>query len=87
MSCILDQDKDGNRFIACTRGRRQTLNSKEPVPAPGSPWQIGVTVRHTSYGEGRLVHRGAEWMEIDFLSVGVKRFMIELIGQNIQVIR
>jgi hypothetical protein len=67
---------------------RQTLNSKEPVPAPpGSPWQIGVNVRHKTYGEGRLVHRGAEWMEIEFPKIGVKRFMIELIGQNIQVIK
>jgi hypothetical protein len=88
VSCILGQDKDGNRFIACTRGRRLSLNNKDPSPiVRGSPWQIGVKVLHKSYGEGIIVHRGAEWMEIEFPVQGVKRFMIELIGQNIQVVQ
>lgn len=90
MSCILGQDAAGNRFIACTRGgRRVVLENKDPaalVP-PASPWQIGKKVKHKIYGAGKIIHRGAEWMEIDFQTIGVKRFIIEFVGSNIEVIQ
>jgi hypothetical protein len=97
MTCITGIDKDGNRFIACTRGQRDVITDHDVAPAPpDSPWQLGCRVRHQRYGDGTIIKRNNEAITVRFddpdqgrhegcQPAADKSFLLAYVGKGMEV--
>lgn len=87
MSCILGQDANGNRFIACRRGDyKRSLHIKEdskPVECPHS-FPSGTRVKHKTLGVGIVTRHSKTSIWVDFMESGVRReYVVEFTKMEI----
>jgi len=91
VTCRVGIDKDGNRFIACSRGRHEPIIAQEAgcIVPPSSPWQLGRRVRHKKHGEGIITARNSDAITVQFDAYPNKppsAFMLAYVGTTMEVL-
>lgn len=94
MPCIVGIDKDGNRFIACTRGsdrprmpvQKFLADDDDGSRFAGSPWVVGAVVRHVKHGRGIIIDRNDSSIVVRFDDrPAPSQFILSLVGKAMTV--